>query len=69
MRVAFIRLALICFGLVFIAQMSTGISHADIDPNSVMGLWLFDEGQGDKAKDTSGNGNNGKIVGDVDEMW
>ena len=28
-----------------------------------MGIWLFDEGKGDEAKDSSGNGNLGKING------
>jgi hypothetical protein len=29
----------------------------------VVGLWLFDEGQGDSVKDSSGNGNDGIIEG------
>lgn len=28
-----------------------------------MGMWLFNEGQGDKANDSSGNGNDGKVIG------
>ena len=28
-----------------------------------VGIWLFDEGQGDTVKDMSGNGNDGKLVG------
>lgn len=28
-----------------------------------IGIWLFDEGAGDTAKDSSGNGNDGKFVG------
>lgn len=39
----------------------TGISDAKIDPQTVAGVWLFDEGSGDTAKDSSANGNNGKL--------
>jgi len=63
MRSVYMKLTLLCFGLVFIAQMSAGISHAAIDPASIMGLWLLDEGQGSVATDSSGNGNDGEIAG------
>jgi hypothetical protein len=32
-----------------------------LDPDAI-GLWLFDEGAGDAAKDSSGNNNNGEIT-------
>ncbi len=32
-----------------------------VDPASIVGMWLLDEGSGDVAKDTSGNGNDGNI--------
>jgi hypothetical protein len=38
-------------------------SYAQIAPNTIAGMWLFDEGKGDTAKDTSGNGNDGTILG------
>lgn len=44
----------------------TGIAYeeldAKLDPGSIVGIWLLDEGQGDTVKDSSGNGNDGKIV-------
>ena len=40
----------------------TGVSNAKIDPKTCVGAWLFDEGKGDVAKDSSANGNNGTIV-------
>jgi hypothetical protein len=43
--------------------MSTNISYASINARNIMGMWLLDKGQGDVAKDSSGNGNDGKIVG------
>jgi len=38
-------------------------SSAQIDPKSIAGIWLFDEGRGDTAKDSSRNANDGKIMG------
>ena len=35
---------------------------AKIDPDSVVGIWLLNEGKGDTVKDTSANGNDGKII-------
>ncbi len=45
----------------------TTLSRAEIDPDTVVGIWLFDEGNGKEAKDSSGRGHNGKIIGDV--LW
>jgi hypothetical protein len=38
-------------------------SYSKIDPESVVALWLFDEGAGDKIEDLSGNDNEGDILG------
>ena len=38
-------------------------TYAKIDPQTIVGIWLLDEGKGEVAKDTSGNGNDGKVVG------
>jgi hypothetical protein len=42
--------------------MFVGISSAKIDLETCVGMWLFDEGSGDVAKDSSGKGNDGDIV-------
>ena len=60
MRFTSICAILLAFGLAFVCQ-----SYAEIDPGTVVGLWLFDEGKGEVAEDTSGNDNNGKFVGGV----
>jgi hypothetical protein len=44
--------------LVFIAS-----SYAEIEPDSIVGAWLFDEGSGTNAVDSSGNGHDGNIAG------
>lgn len=38
-------------------------SQAALNPDNIMGLWLFNEGNGNTAKDSSENGNDGKING------
>lgn len=42
-------------------------AQANIDAKSIVGIWLFEEGKGDIVKDSSGNGNDGKIKGNV--VW
>jgi len=56
------------FGFLLVGVMVAGLipvrqSHA-IDVGSVVGMWLFDEGDGDAVTDSSGNGNDGKIFGE-----
>ncbi|MFC1714957.1 LamG domain-containing protein [Candidatus Poribacteria bacterium] len=41
-----------------------GLSYA-VQPNDVLGIWLFDEKQGNVAIDASGNGRDGEIQGSV----
>ena len=50
-------LSLMVFSLLF-----AGSVYAKIDPKTVVGLWLFNEGKGDTAKDSSGNGNDGTLM-------
>ena len=38
-------------------------SFAEIDPENIMGMWLFDEGKGNVATDSSKQGNDGEIHG------
>tara|TARA_B100000749_G_C18019868_1_gene298801 strand:+ start:250 stop:444 length:195 start_codon:yes stop_codon:yes gene_type:complete len=35
--------------------------YAQIDQKAIVDVWLFDEGKGDTASDSSGNGHDGKI--------
>ena len=45
-----------CILLVFIGLLFTSSISAQVDPGSIVGVWLFDEGSGSIAKDNSGNG-------------
>jgi len=59
MKVRFLLIGLV---VIFVTGMLTTQSYAKIDPKSISGLWLFDEGNGDTAKDSSGNKIDGTIT-------
>ena len=67
-RIVF-RTALICFCFAILTATYTVSGDAKIDPETIMGMWLLDEGQGSIVKDKSGNGNDGKIVGIIPMLW
>jgi hypothetical protein len=53
-------LAIIVTVFIFSLAMETS---AKIDPETIVGMWLFDEKSGDIAKDSSGRGNDGTLEG------
>ena len=57
------RCLLIVMAVLFAVSVLVSSSYAEIDPNSVVGLWLFEEGTGNVAIDSSGKGNDGVFVG------
>jgi hypothetical protein len=56
------RITRICLSLI-VTLLFVIPSYAAIDPGTIAGAWLFDEGSGTIAKDTSGNGKDGNIQG------
>lgn len=56
---------LVIIGIVAVvaACWLTTPNAAAIDSSNIMGMWLFNEGNGNTAEDSSGNGNDGKIHG------
>lgn len=58
-----VRLIMVCVSLAVINLMQTGQSYAKIDPQTIVGMWLLDEGAGKDAGDSSENGHDGKVVG------
>ena len=64
MNIVVSRLAIACVNLIVISLMFFSISDAKIDPETVAGMWLFDEGKGKVAKDSSDNGNDGELMND-----
>ncbi len=57
------RLTIICISFIIVSLMFAGQSYAEIDPETVLGIWLLDEGTGDITEDASGNGNDGTLGG------
>ncbi|MFA4881055.1 MAG: LamG domain-containing protein [Candidatus Doudnabacteria bacterium] len=58
-----VKCLLIGVVVLFVVGLLTFSSYAKIDPKTCVGIWLFDEGKGDIAKDSSGNGHHGEIRG------
>ena len=56
-----LKLTLTC--IFVMSLVLVGRSIAKIDPETVVGAWLFDENKGDTARDASGNGNDGTFQG------
>jgi hypothetical protein len=54
---------MICTSFIIIILMLAGQSYAEVDLETVVGIWLFDEAGGDVAIDSSGNGNDGTLNG------
>jgi hypothetical protein len=57
-----VRFTMLCVSLIAFGLIFAGISAAAIDAKTIVGLWLFDEGAGNDAKDTSGKGNHGELM-------
>jgi hypothetical protein len=50
--------------VLFAAGVLTTPSYAKIDPKTCIGMWLFDEGSGNVAKDSSESKNDGTLMND-----
>jgi hypothetical protein len=58
------RRVVLCASLVLFAAGIAYQSQSRVDPESLIALWLLDEGKGVIAEDASGNGNHGEFDGD-----
>ena len=58
------RRILIAFSILCCFATLVRYSDAEIDPATAVGVWLFNETDGDTASDASENGNDGTLVGD-----
>lgn len=61
MKTVMTKSTLGCVSLIVLSLMFTRISNARIDPKTIVGMWLLDEGRGTIAKDSSEKGNDGKL--------
>lgn len=57
------KLMLILTVVLSLLYMLSQVSLAEIDPETAVGVWLFDEGAGNTAKDSSDKGHDGAING------
>ena len=57
-----VRLVWIGMVVLFIAGVLAVSSDAVLDPETIVGIWKFDEGKGNTTKDSSGNGNDGTLM-------
>ena len=57
MKKVLLTLGVVCFSLI-----AVHISTAEIDFETAVGIWLFDEGKGGVAADLSDTGNDGEVV-------
>ena len=55
------KLLMVCVTLI---SLTFSIQVNAIRPDAVVGIWMFDEGEGDLAEDSSGNSNGGNITQD-----
>ena len=62
MKIAMANLMLVI--LIVLSLMFADTSTAEFDLETVVGMWLFDEGKGNTAADSSENGNDGKFEND-----
>ena len=52
-----------CVSLVALSCILATSGHAEIDPDTIVGMWLLDEDKGKEAKDGSGNERHGTFTG------
>jgi len=58
---------LLVLSLMFFLLLFAGQSYSlNIKPDAIVGVWLFDDKPDDSVKDSSGNGNDGEIKGNVE---
>ena len=56
-------LSVVLTGLFAISILINSTASAEIDPDTIVGMWLFDEGKGNAATDETGNGLDGEFEG------
>jgi len=60
------RLTIIGISCIIASLMFAGQGYAQVGSETILGVWLLDEGTGDLTEDASGNGHDGMLVGSPD---
>jgi hypothetical protein len=61
MKTLWVKTTIVYIGLIAISLMFATQISARVDPKLAVGIWLFNEGKGDVAKDIAGNANDGAL--------
>ncbi|MDQ1327928.1 MAG: LamG protein [Candidatus Poribacteria bacterium] len=61
MKTLWVKSAVVYIGLIAISLMFATQISARVDPELAVGIWLFNEGKGDAAKDITKNANDGAL--------
>lgn len=65
MRSVIVNLSPIFVSLIVMSLIWVDNGDTQVKADGIVALWSFDEGNGDTARDLSGNGNHGKLNGDT----
>lgn len=57
-----VKCFLFSMAVLFVVGILVSPTYAKIEPKNIVGMWLFDEGSGDVASDSSENGNDGTLL-------
>ena len=68
MKATLKRLTLVCVISSFLGLIIARPNYSKIDSETIVGIWLLDEGQGDMAKDDSGKSHDGEFIG-LNPQW
>jgi hypothetical protein len=62
MKTVLSKLIVACLSLMSARMILTGIGSTEITSETIVGVWLFDEGNGQKARDYSGKSDDGELM-------
>ena len=61
----YLNYTLAVIAVIALSFAMASVSDANLDEDSIAGMWTFEEGKGKTVKDLSGNGSDGEFVGDL----
>jgi hypothetical protein len=59
------KLTLFCLSFTVVSLLLTHFANAKIELENLVAMWLLDEGKGTVVEDSSGNGHDGNVMGDL----
>ena len=61
-----VKFSYFLFAMFVLYVMLAGSSYANVVPGDIIGVWFLDEDEDGVAKDSSGNGHDGEIIGELE---